>query len=192
MVAGFRIRSRGYLPHWEAENEIYFVTFRLHDSLPASLFEPPTFESNRLALRDSADTPSKLPKSSKLARHLDAGHGACYLKDPRVAAIVARALRQFDGDRYDLLAWCIMPNHVHVVIHLLDGRDLSRVLHSWKSYSSSRANQVLGRGGTFWQREYYDHLVRNADELQRIIRYVAENPIKAGLKDWTWWEIRSN
>ena len=79
-----------------------------------------------------------------------------------------------------------MPNHVHVVVRLLPGQALAAVVHSWKSFTAKRANTILGLHGTFWQREYYDHLIRNEDELERATGYVAANPEKAKLKNWKW------
>ena len=79
-----------------------------------------------------------------------------------------------------------MPNHVHVVARLLPGQTLATVVHSWKSFTAKRANAILGREGTFWQREYYDHLIRNEGEFERAMNYVADNPAKAILKDWKW------
>ena len=79
-----------------------------------------------------------------------------------------------------------MPNHVHVVVRLLPGNKLADVVHSWKSFTAKRANELLGRSGSFWQREYYDHLIRDEQELERAMRYVSENPVKAGLRDWKW------
>jgi REP element-mobilizing transposase RayT len=101
-----------------------------------------------------------------------------------VAALVRDALRFFDGERYDLYAWCIMPNHVHVVVQPRPGFGLTDILHSWKSFSGSKANQLLGRQGEFWQAESFDHLIRDESDLKNQIRYVQENPEKAGLKDW--------
>jgi len=79
-----------------------------------------------------------------------------------------------------------MPNHVHVVFGILPGHDLAEILHAWKFFTAKEANRILGRTGDFWQREYYDHIIRNAVELRRVVRYVTENPARAGLKDWPW------
>jgi REP element-mobilizing transposase RayT len=79
-----------------------------------------------------------------------------------------------------------MPNHVHVVFQPFEGHSLDKTLHSWKSYTSTLANKLLNRSGAFWQREYYDHIIRNEKQFHRIIEYVLENPQKAGLKDWPW------
>ena len=108
------------------------------------------------------------------------------MNDQRIAGAVAAALRFRDGKHYRLLAWCIMPNHVHVVVRLLPGTDLATVLKTWKQFSSKAANQVLGKSCRFWQKEYYYRLIRNEQEFSRAIRYVVENPVKAGLKNWPW------
>jgi REP element-mobilizing transposase RayT len=79
-----------------------------------------------------------------------------------------------------------MPNHVHVVCRLLPGPELAKVLQSWKSCTARRANAILGRKGTFWQREYYDRLIRDEEEFERAVRHVVSNPERAGLKDWKW------
>jgi REP element-mobilizing transposase RayT len=189
------IRDRGRLPHWEKESATYFITFRLADSLPKSVLDE--IESEREAIVKTANqlhrplSPDERRKIQRLSspiieNYLDNGAGACHLKDPTVAEEVANALRHFDNQRYRLFAWCVMPNHVHAVVRLLPGRTLAEVVHSWKSFTAKRANAILSLQGTFWQREYYDHLVRDEGELERAIRYVAENPEKANLKDWRW------
>jgi REP element-mobilizing transposase RayT len=106
------------------------------------------------------------------------------MRNPAVAITLRDALRYFDEKRYLLLAWCIMPNHVHVVVRLFPGTSLASVLHSWKSFSAKRAQHVLGLAGAFWQREYYDHLLRSEAEFERAMSYVRDNPIRARLKNW--------
>ncbi len=99
--------------------------------------------------------------------------------------------RHFHGKRYRLFAWCLMPNHVHVLFSPLQGNMLENILHSWKSYSAQRANALLRRTGPFWQREYFDHLIRNEASLRKITKYILDNPKRAGLSDWPWVEILS-
>jgi REP element-mobilizing transposase RayT len=123
---------------------------------------------------------------AKLEEYFDRGAGACSLRDPRIGELMADALRFWEGKRYRLLAWCVMPNHVHVVCRLLPGQELSKALQAWKSFTARKANEILGRSGVFWQREYYDRLIRDGGELDRAIRYVVGNPERAGLKDWKW------
>jgi len=119
-------------------------------------------------------------------KYLDVGVGACFLRNDAVAKVVADSLWQFQGTRYQLFAWCVMPNHVHTVFQTLVGNTLARILHSWKSFSAKQANQILHRSAEFWQREYYDRLVRDISEFHRAVQYVVDNPKRAGLKDWPW------
>lgn len=167
--------SRGYLPHFDSPETIQFVTFRLADSLPRQVVE---------ALRMKAEAVHLLD------RELDAGLGACWLRSPAIATLVEQALLHFDGDRYRLLAWCLMPNHVHVVIEIAAGTALGDVVGSWKSYTARRANRMIGRSGPFWHVDYFDRYMRDEAHLQRTIDYVENNPVKAGLArepaDWPW------
>jgi len=190
------IRTRGRLPHWEADQAIYFVTFRLADSLPRSLLQEFEFErQNTLAAAKQAGRATLSPSderrleelfSEKIQTKLDSGTGRCFLADPRIASIVSEALQHFNLSRYRMYAWCVMPNHVHALFRILDGHDLAEILHAWKSFSSKRANRQLKRSGEFWQREYYDHLVRSEQVFYRIVNYIVENPNRAGLRNWRW------
>jgi REP element-mobilizing transposase RayT len=112
------------------------------------------------------------------------------LREPRLAEIVEDALLHFDGDRYRLLAWCVMPNHVHAVAEMAGTRSLGDVVQGWKSYSAMAINRHLGRSGAFRQREYYDRFVRDDRHLASVIDYVEQNPVAAGLverpEDWIW------
>jgi REP element-mobilizing transposase RayT len=123
--------------------------------------------------------------SQRFDQYLDAGYGACWLQRDDVACVVADALRYFDGDRYQIFSWCIMPNHVHVVVQPLT-HSLFTILHSWKSYSAKSINAVLGRTGTIWQVEYFDHLIRHQEDLERCVEYTWGNPDLAGLSQWKW------
>jgi REP element-mobilizing transposase RayT len=120
---------------------------------------------------------------------LDQGGGACWMRDSRIADIVAGAVTHFDESRYLLFAWSVMPNHVHVVLKAHERID--RILHSWKSLSAKEANKLLNRQGTFWQEDYFDHTIRDPREFEETIRYVADNPAKAGLTDWPWVKVYS-
>jgi putative transposase len=167
--------GRGYLPHFDSPETVQFVTFRLADSLPRDRIE---------ALRSMPDA------MLQADRELDAGWGACWLGNAEVATLTQETLLHLDGERYRLLAWCIMPNHVHVVVETLEGHPLSGVVKSWKSFTSRRANACLGRTGTFWEADYFDRYMRNEDHLMRTIEYIENNPVKAGLvdkaADWPW------
>jgi len=144
--------------------------------------------ANQLHLDLSLDEHKKIQRLSTpiIEQFLDTGTGACHLRNPLITDELANTLRYFDEKRYRLFAWCIMPNHVHVVVRLLPGQSLADTIHSWKSFSAKQANRAFGAHGAFWQREYYDHLIRSEEELERAVRYVAENPAKANLRHWMW------
>ena len=158
----------------------------------------PTSRQDGGAPRQDAGSPGEKQRQIELRRrveeYLDAGHGACWLRRPDMAALVEGALRHSDGERYRLLAWCVMPNHVHALIETREGFPLADVLHSWKSFTSKEANKMVGRTGAFWQREYLDRYVRNAEHYQAVVAYIEENPVKAGLTkvkmDWPWSSAR--
>jgi tRNA threonylcarbamoyl adenosine modification protein (Sua5/YciO/YrdC/YwlC family) len=184
-----------YLPHWTQEGATYAVTFRLADALPANVVAD--WESERREILDRARKQEReltgaeerrLAElfSQKVESYLDAGHGKCWLRDERVAKIVRDALLYFEGKRYHLVAWCIMPNHVHVIVHPLSGYTPSEILHTWKSFTANKANRLLHRRGNFWQPESYDHLIRNEQDLRNQVRYVLENPQMASLEPWPW------
>jgi putative transposase len=94
---------------------------------------------------------------------------------------VQTALLYFDGQHYRLIAWCIMPNHVHVLIETWPGYPLDKVLHSWKSFTALQANRLLDRTGEFWAREYYDRFIRDERHFAQTVAYIEQNPMKAGL-----------
>jgi putative transposase len=188
------IRDRGRLPHWELERGTYFVTFRLADSLPQSVISQIAEHKQMLRIarasgRELLDA-ERLLEAKVSSKHieglLDAGRGVCWLNDKKIASLVSDAIRHFDGQRYRLFAWCVMPNHVHVVFKVLGNHALATTIGSWKGYSARQANLLLNRSGHFWQREYYDRLLRSTDEMNRAIAYIADNPAKARLVDWPW------
>jgi REP element-mobilizing transposase RayT len=105
---------------------------------------------------------------------------------------VQDAILRFDGQRYRLIAWCIMPNHVHVLLETFPGYPLDRVLHSWKSFTSQVANKLLARNGPFWAREYYDRYIRDDQHFTQTVSYIEQNPVKVGfVKDAKEWAFGS-
>ena len=129
--------------------------------------------------------------SERIDAHLDAGRGDCWLRQEGLAKLVAEALQFFDGERYALGAWVVMPNHVHAVVRPEGEHLLDEILRSWKGYTGRVANQALGRiGQSFWAREYYDHWIRDDAEHARFTAYIHDNPRKAGLcavaAEWPW------
>ena len=191
------IRHGANLPHWRRDGATYAVTFRLADSLPQDVLQRWKAE-REYTVRRAEQMGRPLSEielcrlnelhSERVEKWLDQGHGSCILRDGRVARLVRDAMMHFNGERYDLLAWCVMPNHVHAVLRTYPGRDLSKILLSWKGFTGKKARETLGTvgDGDFWQKEPYDHLVRDEQDLSHHIAYVLQNPLAAGLIDWPW------
>jgi REP element-mobilizing transposase RayT len=171
--------SRGYLPHFDSQDIPQCVTFRLADSLPMSALERLYAATRAESLRDEM---------------LDRGWGACWLRRDEIARIVQDAFLLFDGARYRLHAWTIMPNHVHVLFSQISGNPLGAVIASWKRFTAAQANQRLGRSGPFWQKDYWDRFIRDDDHFAAAEHYIDMNPVKAGLiglaHDWPWGSAR--
>jgi putative transposase len=203
---------RRHLPHFQPPEAQFFITARLAGTLPASALEQMKEEYERVVRA----LPPTGPLGERLRRYGDtrmayfkrfdglldgSSTGPAWLKDERVARIVSDAVHFLDGKRYDLLCSCIMSNHIHLIIDTTgfgeavprqDDRllSLTQIMASLKSYTAHESNKLLHRSGQFWQRESYDHVIRDGDELERMIRYVLNNPVKAGLvsywKEWPW------
>lgn len=191
----FREFYRRRLPHIQIPGATYFVTFRLKDSLPVEILEQLVNESEQIK-KLTADQQYLAHRRwfGKFDNYLDRClQGEKFLQDEKVMAIVRDSLHRRDGQVYDLVAFCIMPNHVHAVFKPLenpksDYYSLTEIFHSLKRNSAKQANIALGRTGPFWQDESYDHFVRNDTEFDRITKYVLLNPVKAGLvSEWTDW-----
>ncbi|HZR19947.1 MAG TPA: transposase [Verrucomicrobiae bacterium] len=199
------IHTRGYLPHVKREGASYFVTFRLADSLPPEVL----CKIQRLRAENLARLPPEGASSDKicsaaftaqaiereyfreLEAYLDTGAGGCVLKRQDVAELVSNALRFFEGSRYLLRSWVVMPNHVHTVVWPMPNFTLSAITRSWKGYTAHEINKLLGRmGQPVWQPEAYDHWIRDDAEHERCCRYVIYNPVKARLcktpEEWRW------
>ena len=171
-------RDRRRLPHVYREGAPLFITWHLHGSVPANLRPPGAGLSAGEAF-------------VWLDRRLDTSRsGPLYLRQPEVAQIVVNSIhRGVELEHYKLFAWVILPNHVHLLIQPLIAPSI--LLKSLKGSTAREANRMLGRiGEPFWQKESYDHWVRNGEELQRIRNYIEVNPVKAGLvcapHEWPW------
>ena len=113
---------------------------------------------------------------------LDAGHGACVLRQPALARIVRESLLHSDGDLYEMLSFVVMPNHLHLLVCFPNKQTMLDQCASWKRYMATQINRRLGRRGRLWQQDSFDHLVRHEAQYQRLRQYLSENPVKAGLK----------
>ncbi|MGV3616718.1 MAG: REP-associated tyrosine transposase [Fimbriimonas sp.] len=186
-------RHGANLPHWTQEGATYAVTFRLADAVPTGVQEEWKVERERLEEMDRIGLISARDRleygrllSEKIRDYLDAGHGDCLLRQPTAANVVRESLAYFDGQRYDLDAWCVMPNHVHALIRPRPSHELKDILHGWKSFTAKEINRRLGREGSVWQTEYDDHLIRDEGDYRTQRDYILANPLKAGLGEWTW------
>src|SRR6185437_7295284 len=182
-------KSGRHLPHWTQDGCTYFVTFRLADSIPQEkLLQWQIEQRDWLRQNPEPRTTEQEEEyaglfAQRLQKWLDAGEGECWLKNPEVSAIVEQALRFFDGERYRLGHFAIMPNHVHVLVRPLGEHDLSSILHSWKSFTAKQINTILQREGKVWQDESFDCIVRTPAQLEQFSRYIQENPQKAKLRE---------
>lgn len=195
-----------HLPHLQPEGATFFVTCRLAGTIPNHV---------RLALLEEAEhdlqSIDSLPDPVEQQREAYVRHrkafvrwdavlnsasvGPKWLRDERVAQMVADSLRHRQDTIWSLIAYCVMPNHVHIVFTPIAGPDgryptVTSILQSFKGYTAYNANRLLGQHEGFWQHESYDHWVRDEDEFARIVAYVVNNPVKAGLverwEDWPW------
>ena len=175
--------ERGYLPHFDGGAVVQSITFRLADSLPRHVYD---------AILSSAA--SDEDRFRRLDGLVDRGRGACILKRPEIACLVENALTFFDGQRYRLLAWAIMPNHVHVMIEQVEGYALGGIMHSWKSFAAKKINSVRESKGSVWSPDYHDRYVRNVEHYEYAVNYIEHNPVKAGLvgraEDWSFSSAR--
>ena len=187
-----------HLPHWHPAGAYLFLTGRLAGSLPAPLLFQLRAEYAAACEQAEDEAALRQLKSQHFGRfdgYLDAGlpDSPRWLAVPAVARVVLDALRwRAERGAFELLVACVMSNHWHGVVKLplKPARPFSEELRDFKQYTAGQANRLLGRHGPFWQSETYDHVVRDAHEggLERVIRYVLNNPVKAGLcVDWLEW-----
>lgn len=189
------------LPHWRQEGVTYIVTFRLGDSIPAGIRseweEEKSLWLKARGIRYDGERGSwhaafaKLPNADQFCFHqhsnrqvqscLDRGIGACHLQDRACLEIVRTILLSDDGGRYHIGDFIIMPNHVHTLITPAAGEKLEAILKRVKGGSAVECNRILQRSGTFWQAESYDHIVRSLNQLYEYRKYIAVNPVKAGI-----------
>ncbi|MBI1901808.1 MAG: hypothetical protein HYS13_11945 [Planctomycetia bacterium] len=208
--------TRRRLPHWYVPGAAHFVTFRLADTLPLAIIERLERRREEMLRRRPAAGISQSEHRARVHNllfaeydnFLDKPSRVEWLRDARVAAKMRTSLYFHHSGLYYLLAYCVMPNHVHVLLQPIEPAGtsqreftdqpvgefgdsksrLAKIMHSLKSYTAHEANRILRRSGSFWQPESYDHRVRDEDELERIVHYIRANPVKAGLvrrpQDW--------
>jgi putative transposase len=188
------------LPHWSQPGTVCFITWRTWDSMPPHVIAEWLSEREGW-LRHHGIDPSRKDWELQLAgmpeairqkfdgfvsdrwdRQLDAMHGACVLRQPALARIVADSLCHFDRERYRITDYVMMPNHVHLLAAFASENAMLEQCESWKHYTARTINRILGRKGRFWQQDGFDHLVRSAEWFDYYRRYIADNPVRARLK----------
>jgi putative transposase len=188
------------LPHWGQAGTVCFITWRTHDSMPNLVLDQWYGDRNKWLREQGIDStyPDWRDRLHRLDlvlvqeffAHfwnrwhdaLDIGHGACVLRQPNLATIVEKSLRHFDGERYFLLDFVIMPNHVHLLASFPDESAMLKQCESWKHYTATQINRRLHQKGRFWQQDGFDHLVRSEEQFRYLREYIAANPKKAGIK----------
>jgi type I restriction enzyme R subunit len=191
---------RRRLPHWSQAGTLCFITWRTWDSIPGHVLKTwltrrddwlvrhgidPTHDdwrANPQSLDSKLRQEFRLQLSDRWNEHLDECHGTCVLRRPELAREVVDSLLHFDGDRYELTDFVVMPNHVHLLAAFPDEAAMLKQCESWKHFTATKINRALGRKGRFWQQEDFDHLVRSADQFDYLRRYIAANPDRARLK----------
>jgi dTDP-4-amino-4,6-dideoxygalactose transaminase/REP element-mobilizing transposase RayT len=175
------------LPHWQQDACWTFITWRLADSLPAGTLRGWMQEKALWIERHpepwdaAAIGEFQRQFSARMDEWLDAGQGACVLSRLEIRQVVVDALRHFDGQRYELSDFVVMPNHIHVLFRPMQGFEISKIVHTWKSFAAKQINRILQRSGSLWQEEYWDRLIRNERHFAACQQYIAENPIRARL-----------
>ena len=176
------------LPHWQQDGALYFVTFHLADSIPAEVQARLQLDTEKwLARHPEPHSPEteheyRTHILSKMEAALEEGHGSCALRAPECSEIVANAIRHFDGDRLDVMAFIVMPNHVHTAIIPREGWHLEQIIQSWKQWTAKRINTITAASGALWQTDYFDTILRDREHLGRVLRYIRNNPVKAHLR----------
>lgn len=168
--------SRGYLPHFDGGEILQFITLHLKDALPMQVIS-----RWKMELVQEKDDDRKRILFLRSEKYLDSGYGECFLKIDAVAELVKDSLLHFDGSKYKLISWVIMPNHLHLLLKPLNGNSLTGIMHSLKSFTSQKANKLLNRNGKFWQEDYFDRYIRDYKHFEKTLNYIAMNPVKAGL-----------
>jgi REP element-mobilizing transposase RayT len=175
--------SRGYLPHFDGIEIPQFITIHLADSIPQKVIKRWKEELKWLKYEQE-----RILVQRRIEKYLDQGYGEALLKHTSVASMVQDSLLKFDGARYHLFAWVVMPNHVHSLMTRFENYELKDILHSLKSYTAHEANKMLHRRGQFWIEDYFDRYIRNQEHFRKTVQYIENNPVKARLcekpSDW--------
>jgi type I restriction enzyme R subunit len=189
------------LPHWSQPGAVGFITWRTWDSMPEKVIRlwqreredwlrrhgigPAASDWRKQVRRLGPTLENELRRilSDRWNDHLDDCHGACVLRQPALSKIIADSLLHFDGDRYEMTDFVVMPNHVHLLAAFPRSEAMLEQCESWKHFTATRLNRILGAKGRFWMQDGWDHLVRSQVQLDELRAYIANNPTKARLRE---------
>jgi len=181
-----------HLPHWRQAGATYAITFRLSDSIPQDQLR--SLQRWREIWERSNGQPQTDADWELLAKQithrteawLDEGYGECVFENPTLADVMAKSMLQFQNDRYLTSCYCVMHNHVHLVMKPLGDHLLEKILRDLKGYVSRMVNRELHREGPLWTQESHDRIIRDEEHLYRVIQYIGNNPKKAGYEERQW------
>ena len=181
--------SRGFLPHLDSNDVTHHMTLHLIDSLPKE-----TLARIISHLEEIDPERRRIEQRRRVEELLDAGHGACWLRRPECARIVQDSLLYFDGTRYTLFGWVVMPNHYHVLFQMINNWSMDDVIQSWKTFTTNAIGRIV-KGPRelvlkIWHPDFFDRYIRSQRHFDNVLSYIHENPVKAGLvgkpEDWPW------
>lgn len=188
---------RRNLPHIQPKDSVLFVSYRLYFELPGDFI----FSLNKMKAEFRRKTSSLSIKEREMEKYKfeielfefednylgKFRNSPLWLMNPQIAEVVKDSLFWIQKKYYDLFAFCIMPNHVHLVIRPNEKNDkpfpLQKIMYDHKHFTALEANKVLNRKGRFWQEEHYDHYIRDDKDFYRIMNYIYQNPVLADLVD---------
>ena len=192
-----------HLPHIQPPGGIIFVTFRLANSLPKKVMEQLKFDYSSILKLSVKNKQQKRIRDTKIQKLIDrydqhlheTSTGSFYLRKREIAKLVSSSIEYNDGKEYDLLSYCVMPNHVHMLFKPIEITPeeyvpISKITHGIKSYTANCANEILKRKGQFWEHESFNRYSRSDEDTIKVIKYIFNNPVEAGLvskrEDWLW------
>ena len=213
-----RWHSRGYLPHFDSPRTLQHITYHLADSISQAAIQRLHSEiaflpdqagrsgerrsrherggcSGERRSQERSQCDSDAERRKRLEAWIDSGHGSCALRDPFAAGIVQASFLNFDAQRYRLLAWVVMPNHVHVLVEPINGWTVAKIVATWKKFTGRLINEHLTAERQkplhpLWHREYWDRFMRDERHFEQTRAYIHNNPVKAGLvaspEQWPW------
>jgi REP element-mobilizing transposase RayT len=179
--------KKGHLPHWTQDGKLIFITFRLCDSLPQTTLNE--YKAQKATWIKSHPEPWDKSTATEYARkfsdimdtYLDNGYGECVLKNIDACKIVCDTIRKNAENKYDIISYVVMPNHVHILIRVINDTKLSEITQHWKGESAFRINKLLNRKSSLWMPESFDRIIRDETHLEYVLNYIKKNNDEGGI-----------